>query len=219
MHLCTAVNAVACSFDDGWRLSMGNLIIARHGRTEANATGLLLGHLDVPLDEVGEAQARALATAIGPVDRVISSPLLRTRQTAAAISAEFGLEVEIDDRWVELDYGEFDGLPLGEVPGDMWREWRHDPLYTPPGGESLAALETRVRGALVELAGQSGDHTVVVVSHVSPIKAAAVWALDVDYSTTWRLFVSPGSITRIMVTADWAILQSFNEVVHLSDQK
>lgn len=190
---------------------MGSLIIARHGRTAANATGRLLGRLDVPLDDVGNAQARALASVVGPVDRVISSPLLRTRQTAA----EFGCEVEIDERWVEIDYGEFDGLPLADVPGDMWGNWRTDPAAAPPGGESMTSLDARVRDALVELASQSEQATVVVVTHVSPIKAAAIWALGADYPTTWRLFVSPGSITRIMVSGGRSMLQSFNEVPQL----
>ncbi|HAZ55902.1 MAG TPA: hypothetical protein DCY78_01570, partial [Acidimicrobiaceae bacterium] len=71
------------------------LFVVRHGRTAANASGLLLGRLDPDLDELGVRQATAAAAALGSVDRVVSSPLLRTRHTAEA----FGLEVEVDDRW------------------------------------------------------------------------------------------------------------------------
>ncbi len=73
---------------------------------------------------------------MGPVDRVVASPLLRTRQTAAA----FGAAVEIDDRFIELDYGEYDGLPLADVPAELWDRWRTDSDFAPPGGESLVAL-------------------------------------------------------------------------------
>jgi len=190
---------------------VSGLVVVRHGRTEANATRRLLGHLDLPLDELGRAQARALAEAVGPVDRVVSSPLLRTRQTAEA----FGAPVEIDDRLIELDYGTYDGMALADVPAELWRQWRADPDFALPGGESLAALRRRVEAALVELAEAARRHTVVVVAHVSPIKAAVTWALGVGDDVTWRLFVSPASITRIAVGERGPILQTFNEVAHL----
>ena len=189
------------------------LFIVRHGRTEANATGRLLGRLDLPLDPLGERQAAALATAVGPVDRVVSSPLLRTRQTAA----QFGLDVTIDERFVELDYGEYDGLPLAEVPPEIWREWRRDPGFTPPGGESLTALRSRVEAGLAELAETARTEDIAVVTHVSPIKASVTWALGVGDDVTWRMRVSPASISRIAVSEAGPSLHSFNEVAHLVD--
>jgi broad specificity phosphatase PhoE len=193
------------------------LLIVRHGRTDENARGLLLGRLDVSLDEVGRAQAAALPEAVGPVDRVVSSPLARTMQTAAA----FGHDIEVDDRWIELDYGELDGVALADVPATMWADWRRDIDYRPPGGESLAELGARVRDACRDLVappegGTARDETIVVVTHVSPIKAAMGWALDVGDEITWRLFVAPASITRIEATSHGAIVQGFNEVAHLS---
>lgn len=187
------------------------LVVVRHGRTEANATGRLLGRLDVPLDDVGRRQARALAAAVGPVDRVLSSPLARARQTAGA----FGLDVEIDERLIELDYGDYDGVPMGEVPPSAWAAWRADIDFAPPGGESLAVLGRRVRDALDELSRSDAGETVVVVSHVSPIKAAVAWALGITDDVTWRLFVSPASITRIDLTARGPVLHTFNQVTHL----
>ena len=88
------------------------LFVVRHGQTAANAAGQLLGRADVALTDIGREQAKALAAAVGPVDRVISSPLQRARQTAAA----FASPVEIDDRWTELDYGIYDERPLADVP-------------------------------------------------------------------------------------------------------
>ncbi len=189
-----------------------HLVIVRHGRTEANARGVLLGRLDVELDALGRAQAERLAASTGPVDRVIASPLLRTRQTAAA----FDQPVEIDERLVELDYGEFDGRPFDEVPEGTWARWRSDISFAPPGGESLRALGLRVRSFLDELTASPSGETVALVSHVSPIKAAVAWALGAGDELTWRLFVAPASITRVEVTDRGIVLRTFNEAAHLS---
>jgi broad specificity phosphatase PhoE len=187
------------------------LVLVRHGRTDANAKGLLLGRLDAPLDAVGRAQAEQLAAAVGTVDRVVTSPLERARQTAAA----FGVEHEVDDRLIELDYGDFDGVPMGDVAASIWSTWRSDLEFAPPGGESIAALGRRVRAALDDLAQEAVGQTIAVVSHVSPIKAGVAWALETGDELTWRLYVAPASITRIDVSPRGRVLRSFNEVAHL----
>lgn len=191
------------------------LIIVRHGRTEANAQGLLLGRLDPPLDVEGRRQAAAVAATLEGADRIVSSPLARTRETAEVISASTGTPVDIDDRWIELDYGEFDGIALVDIPPATWSSWRGDTSFCPPGGESLVALSKRVRGALDELATEALHRDIVVVSHVSPIKAAVTWALGVDDEVTWRMFLAPASITRIAVNRG-PVLQTFNETAHLA---
>jgi len=187
------------------------LFVVRHGQTAANAAGQLLGRADVPLTDTGRQQAIALAAAVGPVDRVITSPLQRASDTAAA----FGLPVEVDDRWTELDYGIYDEWPLGDVPAEMWQKWRGDAEFAPPEGESLASVGRRVRAACDELAPSAVDADVVVVSHVSPIKAAVAWALDAGDGIAWRTFVAVASICRIAITDRGPILRSFNEVAHL----
>ena len=187
------------------------LIIVRHGQTTANASGLLLGRADVPLTETGLEQAAALAAAVGPVERVISSPLQRARQTAGAFDAP----VDVDDRWTELDYGIYDEKPITEVPPELWDRWRTDPEYSPPEGESLAAVGRRVRSACMELAERAADEDVVVVSHVSPIKAGVAWALGTGDLIAWRTFVGLASITRIGVTERGPLLRTFNEMAHL----
>lgn len=188
------------------------LILVRHGRTDANRSGLLLGRLDVDLDPTGVAQAAAVAAAVGRVDRVVSSPLVRTRRTAEA----FGLPVEVDDRWVELDYGDLDGTPLRDVPASQWAAWRRDLGWRPPGGESLADLGVRVRAACEDLADDARERDVVVVSHVSPIKAATAWAMGVGDEVSWRLFLAPASITRIAVGDRGPSLHGFNDVAHMA---
>ena len=188
------------------------IVLVRHGQSSLNAEGRLAGRIDAPLTPLGHAQAEAAAAAvrrIGDPDLVIASPLARARGTAAA----FGVGVTIDDRWIELDYGDYDGSLLAEVPPALWSSWRADSGYAPPGGESIAAVGARVRTACDELARHDG--LVVVVSHVSPIKAAVAWALGVDDRVAWRTFLAPGSFTCIGVDGRGPSLHSFNVTTHL----
>jgi broad specificity phosphatase PhoE len=206
-----------------WSTEIGGpdvLILVRHGESTGNAAGLLLGRIDAPLTERGLAQAKTLGGSLSGITRVISSPLERARDTAAAL--DLGLPIEIDDRWVELDYGEFDGQPLGSVPSEIWKRWRSDPHYRPSGGETLAEAGVRVRSACEELfadsesadarAGDARAGNVVVVSHVSPIKAAVCWAMGLGDEGAWRLYLATASITRIAWGAGATpVLQRFNE--------
>jgi len=196
------------------------LVLVRHGQAAGNAAGLLLGQAESPLTERGRAQAAAVGHVLGPVSRIITSPLGRAVQTAAALGLD--APVEVDERWIEVDYGEFDGQAIGAVPAEVWRRWRSDPSYRPPGGESLAEVGARVRAACEELfstdgTGARAEPDVVVVSHVSPIKAAVAWALGTGDEVAWRLYLAPGSITRISWGVDAPLLQRYNEVVPLTD--
>jgi broad specificity phosphatase PhoE len=189
------------------------LILVRHGESTGNAEGRLLGRIDSPLTDRGLEQARSLADTVAGADRLISSPLVRARDTAEALGT--GLPVEIDERWVEVDYGEFDGRKLTDIPVEVWRMWRSDPAFVPPGGESLASAGARVRAACEELfadpdGAARGDRTVVVVSHVSPIKAAACWSLGLGDEGAWRLYLANASVTRITWGPGGPVLAGFN---------
>jgi broad specificity phosphatase PhoE len=189
------------------------LILVRHGESTGNAEGRLLGRIDSPLTGRGLEQARTLAATVTGATRLISSPLLRARDTADALGT--GLPVEVDERWVEIDYGEFDGQKLRDIPSEVWLRWRSDPTFTPPGGESLAAAGVRVRGACEELfadpdGAARGESTVVVVSHVSPIKAAACWSLGLGDEGAWRLYLANASATRITWGPGGPVLAGFN---------
>ncbi|MEY2418219.1 MAG: alpha-ribazole phosphatase [Actinomycetota bacterium] len=194
------------------------LILARHGRTTANAQRLLLGRLDLPLDEVGLQQAAAVGRALAEIKpaRVIASPLGRALETARAVAQACGVtEIETDERWIEVDYGDFDGEPLADVPGEVWQHWRSDSAWTPPNGESLADVGVRVRAACEELANDAAQSDIVVVSHVSPIKAAVAWAVGTGDQAAWRLFCDVASISRVRTTGDQPTLVSWNETAHL----
>lgn len=187
------------------------LILLRHGRTTANAQGLLQGRIDLDLDELGQQQAAAAAEWIGPVDRVIASPLARAQQTAAAL----GQSVDTDERFIELNYGEWEGTPVRDVPADTWQEWRSDLDFRPPSGETLNELGARVREGLIELADQASEQNIVVVSHVSPIKASVAWALGVDDNATWRTMLGQASICHIGFAGGVPRLLEFNTTAHL----
>ncbi len=188
------------------------LLIVRHGRTVANASGLLQGRVDNTLDDLGLRQAQLIAQALGKVDLVVSSPLIRARETAEPL----GLPLRIDERWTELDYGEWDERPLVDVSSAEWAEWRSDLSFAPPGGESLSALDLRVAAACEDLLTEARDKDVAVFTHVSPIKSAVAWALGVGGQISWRMNVAQAQITRIAIREDKPILVSFNETSHLS---
>jgi len=192
------------------------IVLVRHGQTEANARGLLLGRADPPLSGIGREQAYAVAELLGrddPPVAVLSSPLRRTRETAACIADVFGLTVEDEDAMIEIDYGEWDERPLAEVPRDVWAVWRDDVDFAPPGGESLREVQTRVNDCMGRLVERAGDGAVVVVSHVSPIKAAAVWALGLGDrpDLAWRLRLDVASISRISTGLLGPVLAGFNQ--------
>lgn len=187
------------------------LILVRHGRTAANRSGLLQGHRDLPLDELGLVQAQAVATAVPKGSRVITSPLARAVSTGRAINPD----VTVDERWIEFDYGDYDGLPISDVPSGMWDTWHRDVTYAPPGGESLLQLDAHVRAACEDLAPLAVDEDVVVVSHVGPIKSAVAWALGVGVEISWRCRLDVASICRVGFTPRGPMLRAFNDTAHL----
>ncbi|HEV7526980.1 MAG TPA: histidine phosphatase family protein [Acidimicrobiia bacterium] len=190
------------------------IAFVRHGQTELNRGGRLQGRLDAPLSDLGARQAAALGRgfASAPVTRVYSSPLQRARDTAAAIAAAHELSVEVDARLIELDYGDWDGRLLADVPPEAWVAWRHDVDFAPPGGERLSDVAARVNEFVREVFAAHGDELVVAVSHVSPIKAAVCAVLQVDERATWQMQLDVASVTNIGCRPDSSgYLSSFND--------
>jgi probable phosphoglycerate mutase len=200
------------------------LVLVRHGETEFTAQRRYSGRHDVALSERGVAQAAAtaarVATVVGGADAaVVSSPLSRCVATAEAIAAAVGASVTVDDDLVECDFGEWDGLTFTEVRR-RWPEqldtWLGSSAVAPPGGESIEAVGERV-GAAVErlLAGYAG-RTVVVVTHVTPIKLVLRDALATDDALLHRLFLDPAGISIVDFWRDGAVaVRSVNETGHL----
>ena len=202
------------------------LFLVRHGQSQANAAGLLVGRADSPLTELGRRQAAAIGKALessGCSSKcILTSPLRRAADTAhtvagAVAAAGARAEVALEERFIELDYGELDGKAPSALPAGFWDTWRSDPSFRPLGGETLLEVAERVGGALDEIVAQGVDRDVVVVSHVSPIKAAVAWALGTGPELTWRLSLGVASITRIAIDARRRpTLVSFNETAHLA---
>lgn len=195
------------------------IILLRHGQTTTNAQGLLVGRSDPHLTELGERQARALAPYLEGVELVWTSPLARARETAALALPAVGARV--NEAFVEVDYGDLDGQPVSVLTGEHWRTFEHGHELAFGGGESLAAVDRRVHAALEELLSDEGSllhdarRHLAIVSHVSPIKSATIWALGASPSTAWRTRLDNGSITTIGVRGATPQLVRFNMVPKL----
>lgn len=139
---------------------------------------------------------------------MVTSPLLRTRQTADALTA-CGTPT-VDPRWMEMDFGDLEGRLVADVREVMWAGWRDDVDWAPEGGESLALVSRRVREACSELLPVAAIEDVIVVTHVTPIKMAVAWALDVEPTIAGRTFVAEASITTVAVNSDGVpVLRTF----------
>jgi alpha-ribazole phosphatase len=197
------------------------IILIRHGQTTTNADGLLVGRSDPHLTTLGEQQARALVPYLKGVEEAWTSPLARARETAALALPE--LESAVVESFIEVDYGELDGQPVSAISPEEWHGFEHGHDLVFGGGESLASVDTRVHGQLELLLGDpesllhSSRRHLAIVSHVSPIKSAVVWALGAPPSTAWRTRLENGSITTIGTRGATPQLVRFNMVPALSD--
>lgn len=161
------------------------LTLVRHGRTAFNAAGRFQGWADVPLDDVGRAQAERVAARLAEADprptRLVSSDLLRTRQTAEAIAARLGLAVETAPELREIHVGDWEGRAFADVPAPALDAW---PLVAAPNGESLGEVAARLRAFHDRLALRAGEH-VVLVSHGAAIGALLADLEGWDLAQTW----------------------------------
>ena len=189
---------------------MGTLILLRHGRSCANTAGVLAGRSPgVALDEHGRDQAQTLIERLAQlrVMAVVSSPLQRCRETVAPLTAARGLEVILDDRFIEVDYGEWTGRELrtlGKEP--LWKVVQTHPCAAVfPGGEGLAAMQARAVAAVREWdAKLVAEHGATVVwlacTHGDVLKAVLADALGMHLDGFQRIVVDPGSISVISYT-------------------
>ncbi|GAA1808166.1 bifunctional RNase H/acid phosphatase [Luedemannella flava] len=202
------------------------LILVRHGETALTAQRRYSGRGDVPLSAIGRDQARAAAARVaelanGTVDTLITSPLGRCRQTAEIISAAVGMSpIAIDQDLIECDFGEWEGLTFGEVR-DRWPDemsaWLSDPAIAPPGGESFRDVTTRVRRSASALFASYPGRTVVLVSHVTPIKLILRDALSASDAFLHRLFLDAAGISLVDRWPDGGIaVRTVNDTAHLA---
>jgi ribonuclease H / adenosylcobalamin/alpha-ribazole phosphatase len=209
----------------GWQPAPGRLtttLLLRHGQTALSIDRRFAGRGDIPLTDVGRQQAAQAAAALaaqGGIGAVVTSPLGRAVETAEAVAQQTGAPLIVDEDFAETDFGSWEGLTFAEVmtrwPDEM-RAWRADAKAAPPGGESFAAVAERVDGALERLLGAHQGETVVVVSHVTPIKTIVCRALLAPSAALFRMYLDVASLTEAAWSADGlAVLRSFNDTAHL----
>ena len=208
----------------GWRAPSGpgtRLLLLRHGETPLSVQRRFSGRGDPALTERGLAQARAAAGRLSTYDvtAVVSSPLQRARQTAQAVADAVGLEVTVDEGFVETDFGDWEGQTFAEIqrqwPAEM-SAWLASPDVGPPGGESFTATFARVRAARDKLLAGYPGGTVVVVSHVTPIKTLLMDALDAPSTALYRIHLDPASLSSTEWWPDGpAVVRLVNDTGHL----
>lgn len=196
------------------------LVLVRHGATAHSTQGRYSGRNDLALDDTGRRQAAALAARdYGDVAAVVSSPLRRTVETATAIATSLGLDVEVADDFVETDFGAWEGRTFAEARAAdpaAFDRWLVSIDEAPPGGESFAAVGRRVRRAREAVIAAHPDSTVVVVTHVTPIKSLIRFALDAPPSALFRLHLDTASVSVVDYFADGnSSVRLVNDTSHL----
>jgi ribonuclease H / adenosylcobalamin/alpha-ribazole phosphatase len=181
-------------------------LLLRHGQTPLSVERRYSGHGDPPLTETGERQAKSAALRLstmdelGPDTPIVSSPLGRARRTAQAVADAIGGNVITHRGLIETDFGDWEGLTFAEAAERdprLHRDWVSDSSIPPPGGESFESVHRRVRRARDELIATHGAATVIVVSHVTPIKSLLRMGLDAGPSLLFRLHLDLASLSIV----------------------
>ncbi|MDX2936513.1 bifunctional RNase H/acid phosphatase [Streptomyces ipomoeae] len=200
-------------------------VLLRHGETPLTPQKRFSGSggSDPSLSEVGRYQAERVAVALaarGTIQEILSSPLARCRETAGIVAARLGLSVKVEDGLRETDFGAWEGLTFGEVreryPEDM-NAWLASPDAAPTGGgESFAAVAARVAATRDELVAAYRGRTVLLVTHVTPIKTLVRLALGAPPESLFRMELSAASLSALAYYADGnATLRLLNDTSHL----
>ena len=208
-----------------WRAAQGEPTVTallRHGQTPMSVQKRYAGRTDAPLTEVGVQQAAAAAKRLASAGLgvIVTSPLLRTVQTAQSVAAVTGAAVVTDDGFRETDFGAWEGLTFAEVrerwPAEI-SAWMADPEVAPPDGESFTDVSARVTAALDRVLAARAGQTVLIVSHVTPIKMLVAAALLAPPAALYRMHLDLAALSEIDWYADGpAVLRSFNDTSHLS---
>jgi probable phosphoglycerate mutase len=208
-----------------WRPAQGEptvTVLLRHGQTPMSVEKRYAGRSDVPLTDAGLRQAAGAAKRLASAGLgvIMTSPLLRAVQTAQEVAAVTGAAVVTDDGFRETDFGAWEGLTFAEVrerwPAEV-SAWLADPEVAPPGGESLAEVSARVTAALHRVLAARAGQTVLIVSHVTPIKTLVAAALLAPAAALYRMHLDVAALCEIDWYADGpAVLRSFNDTGHLS---
>ena len=198
------------------------LSMLRHGQTEFSVQGRYSGRSDLPLTELGKRQAAAAAARLASTDgvtAVVSSPMLRARRTAEPVASALGVPLTIHDGLIETDFGAWEGLTFAEARArdpELHTRWLTDTSVAPPDGESMDAVHRRVRRTRDQLIAEYGAATLVIVSHVTPIKSLLRMALDAGPSLLHRLHLDVASLSAAEFYPDGpALVRLVNDTSYL----
>jgi broad specificity phosphatase PhoE/ribonuclease HI len=201
------------------------MLLVRHGQTAMSVDRRYSGRGDVPLTEHGLQQAAAAAKRLaglpdlGTGTAIVTSPLTRAKQTAQAVADALGSRVETRPGLLETDFGEWEGLTFTEAAKrdpELHGRWLRDPSVPAPGGESFDAVLQRVRATRDELIEARGGETIIVVSHVTPIKSLLRLGLDAGPSLLFRLHLDLASLSIVEFYPDGnASVRLVNDISHL----
>jgi ribonuclease H / adenosylcobalamin/alpha-ribazole phosphatase len=223
------VRAATAVAGPGWApADMGapaTFVLLRHGETPLTPQKRFSGSggTDPSLSDIGREQARRAAEALaerGAIQHILASPLTRTKETAAAVAERLGIEVTVEDGLIETDFGAWEGLTFGEVreryPDDL-TAWLSDPEAQPTGGgESFAATATRIAATRDKLVAAYAGRTVLLVTHVTPIKTFVRLALGAPPESLFRMELSAASMSVVAYYADGnASVRLLNDTSHL----
>ncbi|MGW7070128.1 bifunctional RNase H/acid phosphatase [Streptomyces sp. NPDC054855] len=199
-------------------------VLLRHGETALTPQKRFSGSggSDPALSDVGREQAERAAAAFaarGTIQAIVSSPLKRCQETAQAVAARLGLDVRVDDGLRETDFGAWEGLTFGEVRARQPEElnaWLASPDAAPPGGESFAEVAHRVSAARDRLTAEYAGRTVLLVTHVTPIKTLVRLALGAPPESLFRMELSAASVSAVAYYGDGnASVRLLNDTSHL----
>jgi len=201
------------------------LLLIRHGETAWNAERRLQGHLDIPLNLEGERQARLLAAALAgePLDLIVSSDLMRARQTAQAIADLRGMPLQVEPGLRERCYGGFEGLLYSEIEARYPRQFaawqaRDVDAVLPPGqncGETFRDFYTRATGAILALARACPGKRLALVAHGGVLECAYRLATGLPLETPRTFKVFNASVNRFVLEEGGLVMTSWGEVGHL----
>ncbi|MCB8957997.1 MAG: bifunctional RNase H/acid phosphatase [Nocardioides sp.] len=196
------------------------VVLVRHGVTPHTVEKRFSGGLasaNPGLSDDGRDQVRAVAEWLAPiadrVDAVVASPVRRTLESAEILAARLGHEVAVEPGFAEMEFGRWDGMTfaeVGEQHPDELKSWLGSLDVAPGGGESFRTVQARVLTALERLLEQHVGRTVVVVSHVTPIKTIVAHAVDAPLESVFRMELTPASVTVVSWYGDRPSMRMYN---------
>ena len=196
-------------------------LLLRHGRTAHTPERRFSGSSDLDLSELGRADAVAAARAMAGrgIEAIVSSPLKRCRQTAGEVAEVLDLGIEVDRDLRELDFGAWEGMTAAEAATAnplAFRRWRTALDVRPPGGESVADVSARVAAARARILERHAGKTVLLVTHVTPIKLLLAAGLGVGDGIVHKVFLEAASLSEVTWSSDGgSSVRLVNDTSHL----